>query len=196
VRSRPQFITTLIEPRSSIQAVSGILPSKSIDIPPNFYVNILNNISVTFLAAPILSCTKISIPLAEAMDSTWSWLEQQNSDQWLEISEIGQITRDTTSINYFKHIDPSESEDKLWNYLAEDKIGWLKPAEDGRKYWITPRNQRAAKQLEKPYDELQKTIEVLLDRLADKVRPATTEATFLPQEIREGWLKLKRVTQH
>lgn len=195
VRSKPLFITALIDPRGSVQATSKILPSKSIHIPTEHYVNILNNLSITFLAAPMLSSTKISVPLAEAMDCSLSWLEQESPGQWLEVSEVGQITRDRF-INYFQRIAPILPGEEVLNYLCQEEIGWLKPDNDGIKYWVTPRQKRASKQLEKSYEELQKNIEILLDSLADKVRPATAEATFLPQEIREGWLKLKRVTQH
>jgi hypothetical protein len=189
LQSPPEFLTILIDPRATIQAVSGILPTKSIQIPSEFYVNILNNISITFLAAPILSPGIINIPLANAIDSSWSWLEQQKSWHYLEVSSIGQIERDRF-IDYFDSIAYSVSGNQVWDYLCQEKIGWLKPNNNVTNCWVLPREKRASPQLEKPYKVLQNQIEILLDRLANQVRPTTVEATFFPPQIREGWLKL------
>lgn len=191
VRSKPLFFTALIDPRGSVQAISRILPSKCISIPTEHYVNILNNFSITFLVAPMLSYNKIGIPLVEASNYRWSWLEKESSEQWLEISEVGQITRDRF-INDFPRLDPNLSSEQIWDYLRNEKVGWFKLGNDGIKYWVIPPEKRAVKKIEKPYDALQKKIEILLDCLVDKVRPTTVEATFFPQEIREGWLKLQR----
>ena len=197
LQSPPQFITALIDPRASVQAVSGILPTKSIHIPPEHYVDILNNISMTFLAAPILSPNTISMPLADALDCNWSWLKQQSPEQWLEVSSISQIERDQF-ICHFKQMTSEVSGDDAWCYLLQEEIAWLKSQcpdpKKCQKCLIVPKDQRKCKQLSKPYDNLQKKIDFLLEMLADQVRPTTVDATFHQQEIHEGWLKLKRLS--
>ncbi|MGF1937810.1 MAG: hypothetical protein RM347_026065 [Nostoc sp. ChiQUE02] len=193
IQSPPQFITALIDPRASIQAVSGILPTKSIQIPSEFYANIINNISITFLAAPILSANTISIPLADALDCNWSWLEQQNLNQWLEVSSRGWLERDQF-IQHFNQIKSEIQGSDVLEYLLKEEIGWLNKSNEIQ-YFIVPQNKRKCQKLSQPYSNFQKHIEILLDSLAYKVRSTTTDATFSPQLIREGWLKLQHFSQ-
>lgn len=198
IQSDPLFFTALIDPRGRIQARSKILPNKSISMPTEHYVNTLNNLSITFLAAPILSGNKISIPVADVTDYSWSWIEQVEQDeskQWVETFEIGQIQRDCF-IQHFNSIIQNNSGEEIWEYLCQKEVGWLKADNDGIKYWIVPQPKRAIKQLKEPYRLIQSKIDILLNTLADKVRPTTVEATFLPQEIHEGWLKLNPVSSH
>ncbi|MDB9421811.1 hypothetical protein PN467_15145 [Microcystis aeruginosa CS-563/04] len=76
-----QTLVMLIDPRGQVNASCGILPAKSISIPPEQYVPALQAIEITFLAAPLLSDLKpvngldqIKLSLPEVPGYEWSWL--------------------------------------------------------------------------------------------------------------------------
>lgn len=270
LESPPQFITALVDPRANVQVVSGILPTKSIQIPPEYYVDILNKLSITFMVAPILSPGLVSIPLADAVDCSWSWIEPTGPKQWREILPIGKIDRDTF-VTHFDQLPLTGLGDRIWDYLLQAKVGWLrsqdnptkaivvtpvdrrsrglappydalqdsihallqrfvseeidrnqfisifdetrfvglgdrvwshlleaeigwvKPLTDEVEYLVVPQAERRSAKLRPPYDDFQAPIELLLASLADQVRPTLTDATFAPQTIREGWLKLQHL---
>jgi len=76
-----QTLVMLIDPRGQVNATCGILPAKSISIPPEQYLPALQAIEVTFLAAPLLSdlnpindLDQIKLSLPEVPNYEWSWL--------------------------------------------------------------------------------------------------------------------------
>lgn len=76
-----QTLVMLIDPRGQVNATCGILPAKSISIPPEQYVPALQAMEVTFLAAPLLSdlnpindLDQIKLSLPEVPNYEWSWL--------------------------------------------------------------------------------------------------------------------------
>ena len=88
----PQKLTMLIDPRGSVHATSGILPTKAIAIPVDQFSEALRNIEVTFLSAPILTDRgKITLPLPDEPGYVWSWLEKENGvwDSARQIAPVG-----------------------------------------------------------------------------------------------------------
>lgn len=76
-----QTLVMLIDPRGQVNATCGILPAKSISIPPEQYLPALQAMEVTFLAAPLLSdlnpindLDQIKLSLPEVPNYEWSWL--------------------------------------------------------------------------------------------------------------------------
>ncbi|MDB9410417.1 hypothetical protein PN434_18195 [Microcystis aeruginosa CS-558/01A06] len=76
-----QTLVMLIDPRGQVNATCGLLPAKSISIPPEQYVPALQAMEVTFLAAPLLSdlnpindLDQIKLSLPEVANYEWSWL--------------------------------------------------------------------------------------------------------------------------
>ncbi|GCL60385.1 hypothetical protein NIES3807_35690 [Microcystis aeruginosa NIES-3807] len=76
-----QTLVMLIDPRGQVNATCGLLPAKSISIPPEQYLPALQAIEVTFLAAPLLSdlnpindLDQIKLSLPEVPNYEWSWL--------------------------------------------------------------------------------------------------------------------------
>lgn len=76
-----QTLVMLIDPRGQVNATCGLLPAKSISIPPEQYVPALQAMEVTFLAAPLLSdlnpindLDQIKLSLPEVPNYEWSWL--------------------------------------------------------------------------------------------------------------------------
>ena len=89
ISSPPQQLTMLVDPRGSIHATAGILPSKVITIPPEQFAEALANIKVTFSTTPILTERtqqgRLQLPLPTAPDYDWVWLEQKGRDTWSEL---------------------------------------------------------------------------------------------------------------
>lgn len=87
VTAPAQILTMLVDPRGVVHASSGIVPAKSISIPPDQYEEALAAIKVTFAASPLLTGRagygrsgdgrEISVPLSEQPGFTWSWLSRQ-----------------------------------------------------------------------------------------------------------------------
>ncbi|WP_143861740.1 hypothetical protein [Nostoc linckia] len=199
VQAAPQVVTALIDPRAKVHAVTGIAPTKDISIPKEHYVDALKTISISFLTAPILTPRRMHLPLPEEQGYTWSWFEQDEAQSWSEISTIGEITREA----FIQYLQPqiqscsqtSEQDlsgETIWEHLLNE-VSWLIVEND--KVLVTPYDKRSQPQLEKPYQRWQKQIETALDVCAVKIRPVQMEAVFAKQELREGWLKLKK-TKH
>jgi hypothetical protein len=86
-----QYLTMLVDPRAAIHATTGILPTKSIEIPPDFYADALANMAVTFLTAPLLtSAHKLAIPLPKEEGFAWSWITNEEG-QWAESDKIATV---------------------------------------------------------------------------------------------------------
>jgi hypothetical protein len=84
----PQKLTMLVDPQGSVHAVSGILPTKSINIPEDQYADALSKLEITFASRPILTEEgKIKLPLRAEQGYQWSWLSK-NGDLWTENSDI------------------------------------------------------------------------------------------------------------
>jgi hypothetical protein len=82
----PQVVTMLVDPRARVHATSGILPTKSINIPPDQYAPALQAIEVSFLSAPILTPRQtdpkhlvIDLPLPQEAGYDWTWVEKEGS---------------------------------------------------------------------------------------------------------------------
>ncbi|REJ50662.1 MAG: hypothetical protein DWQ58_14945 [Microcystis aeruginosa TA09] len=103
------LLTMLIDPRGKVHATTGILPTKSIDIPPDQYQQALEKIEITFLSAPILTdSAKINLALPDEVGYQWSWLEKEK-EQWSTADKIGQ-----TNVN------------AIFSGKQEIREGWLK----------------------------------------------------------------------
>jgi len=90
--SPPQTLTMLLDPRGSVHASSGVLPTKAIQIPAEYYAEALRNLEVTFLTAPILTPRdRISLPLPAEAGYAWSWLEKENG-AWNSIAQIAPVS--------------------------------------------------------------------------------------------------------
>ncbi|NJL39876.1 MAG: hypothetical protein HC899_26320 [Leptolyngbyaceae cyanobacterium SM1_4_3] len=136
---------------------------------------------------------------------TWSWFEQDEDQSWSEISMLGEITREA----FVQHLQPqiqsrsqilgnetwqdqeqNLSGETIWEHLLKREVGWL--TLENHKVLVTPYDKRAQRKLQEPYQRWQKHIETALDVCAVKIRPVQMEAVFAKQELREGWLKLKK----
>ncbi|WP_233271165.1 hypothetical protein [Microcystis aeruginosa] len=109
LKDPPTLLTMLIDPRGKVHATTGILPTKSIDIPPDQYQDALEKIEITFFSAPILTdSAKINLALPDEVGYQWSWLEKEK-EQWSTADKIGQ-----TNVN------------AIFSGKQEIREGWLK----------------------------------------------------------------------
>src|SRR5690606_4608469 len=98
-------------------AVSGILPIKSISIPPDQYRHALGHIALTFLTAPVLSSEdhlKISLAVEDGFE--WTWLERNSDRLWQEITQQVLITKGLFNARF-------PDQPALWNDLVKRR--WL-----------------------------------------------------------------------
>ena len=69
-------LTLVMDPRAAVHATTGILPVRSLTIPPDQFARILDQLEITFLTAPLLVAQDPPlIPLPAEQDYDWSWVE-------------------------------------------------------------------------------------------------------------------------
>ena len=196
ISSPPQRLTMLVDPRGSVHATAGILPSKVITIPSEQYAEALANIKVTFLTTPILTERtqqgRLHLPLPTAPDYDWVWLEQKGRNTWSEILTTPVIEK-TNFVQSVETSDPNLDPDSVWQGLFDQE--WLiSPPSGGNgaapsKAHIVDRDKREV--LTGVLANLDDLIDQIFDLQEISINPVSSQATFLrEQEIREGWLVL------
>ncbi|MBE9137938.1 hypothetical protein IQ254_12165 [Nodosilinea sp. LEGE 07088] len=198
ISSPPQLLTMLVDPRGSVHATAGILPSKVITIPPEQYAEALANIKVTFSTTPILTERtqqgRLYLPLPTAPDYDWVWLEQKGRDTWSEILTTPAIEKAAFVQSYAERTsDLNLDPDSAWQDLLAQE--WLisRPASGSEsspsKAHIADRDKREA--LTGALETLDDLIDQIFESQEISINPVSSQATFLrEQEIREGWLVL------
>lgn len=180
VVSDPQVLSLLIDPRGVVHATTGILPVKSISIPPEQYAAALEAIEVTVLSTPIVSdAGKIHVPLPDEPGYQWSWLQQNVGGDWFEISTRGLVLKEAFATF-------GSAIDTVWQQL--DARRWIEINKmDPTRASVTAKDKR-----KDPPDIVKDKI-ALVEDILDRahVGPVDLAANFSGrQEIREGWLKL------
>lgn len=71
-----RMVTMVLDPRAAVHATTGILPVKSLTIPPEQYARLLDQLEITFLTAPVLATDNPpAIPLPAENGFAWSWVQ-------------------------------------------------------------------------------------------------------------------------
>jgi hypothetical protein len=79
LNAAPITITMLLDPRAPIHATTGILPVDSLRIPPDQFVDIMNDLQVTFFTMPVLAKRQeLVVPLPAQRGFVWSWVNPAN----------------------------------------------------------------------------------------------------------------------
>lgn len=112
VAAEPLQLAMLIDPRGSVHATSGLLPTKSIDIPPAQYLQALQKMEVSFLTAPLLMpAGELSLSLPDEPGHSWTWLSR-DANGWVETEQ--------------EHFSEFTSEARFRQAGHELREGWLK----------------------------------------------------------------------
>ena len=180
----PDTLLMLVDPRGAVHATSGVLPTKSIELPPDQISDALRKIEITFLSTPILSeVEKLHLPLPKEPGYRWSWLERQGNS-WREVSTLRVIRR--------RDFEAAIAGGSL-TYDALLQQGWLKriDAETAR---VVSRDQFLKEHPDAKGAALPPAIEDWIERaqitgISDRAR------TFGRQGLREGWLKLSQLDE-
>jgi hypothetical protein len=70
-------LTLLVDPRCSVHAVTGLLPTVTLDIPHAFVGPALKRMAYTFRAGPLLTPPDaLRIPIPAASKGAWSWFDK------------------------------------------------------------------------------------------------------------------------
>ena len=81
--SQPKTVVMLVDPRAAVHASVGLLPVKSIALPPAHYADALKRIDATFLVAPILGgADGIALPVPNVAGHAWSWITRQADERF------------------------------------------------------------------------------------------------------------------
>jgi hypothetical protein len=181
VKAAPQILSLLIDPRGLVHATTGILPVKSISIPPDQYAAALQAIEITFLSTPVLTDEgKMHLPLPDEAGYEWSWL-QQVREKWSEVSSLGLVRKEAFAVF-------EGDANGVWDECIDLK--WIKliDEKDLTRASVTAKDKRNSQSLKK-FEAKTTKVEDILDRA--HISPVNLAAKFSgPQEIREGWLKL------
>lgn len=67
--------TALVDPRAPVHVSTGVLPTVTMQVPPDQYLRAMQQLAVTFTARPVLSDSLgLRIPLPAEAGFTWSWV--------------------------------------------------------------------------------------------------------------------------
>jgi hypothetical protein len=179
IEEDPQTFTILMDPRAKVHLVSGILPTKIIDIPPDQYSKALSTIDISFLTSPVLSpAGTIALSLPNEPGYEWSWLSM-HGDKWVEVSKTGRLDK-------HKVLGAFPNGEQIWQDLLANY--WIDPI-DGLSARIVLKNRRKNKALSEAIAPDTDRIEQLLDQCM--IKSPDLAASFKgSSEICEGWLKL------
>jgi len=79
------FITLLFDPLGSVHARTGILPTKTLTLPPRYFEDALAATAVTFRIGPVLlDPNTIIMPKPAEQHGTWSWVQRTDPTHWSE----------------------------------------------------------------------------------------------------------------
>jgi len=204
----PLELTLLHDPMCPIHATSGILPTKSLHLPHDYFDAALSGLQLVFTAMPVLTApNSIDLPLPTEVGHRWSWL-QRSDGEWHETPASPRIpftalqqalpgsvviAADGTQRPHIaskKIADDEQLESKaklLWLHLVAE--GWLQPVAGGTAADLTvPANAKLSQGFNAS------DIERLLSKISHSIVPADRTAQFGARAIaREGWLKLTPV---
>jgi len=71
----PLTFTALVDPRAPVHVTTGVLPTATMQIPPDQYLRAMQQLAVTFVTRPVLSGQPgLRLPLPAETGFSWSWV--------------------------------------------------------------------------------------------------------------------------
>ncbi|AUX37488.1 MULTISPECIES: hypothetical protein [Sorangium] len=87
-----QKVLMLLDPRAAVHAVTGILPTATLSIPPDQYADTLADLNVTFQVSPVLQpAPGVSLPLPTIGGVEFAFIEEEtlsSGKTWRVIADI------------------------------------------------------------------------------------------------------------
>ena len=72
---KPVMLTLIVDPRQAINATTGLLPRKTVTLPPSMYADALRALNVTFAVTPAVTVAgAATVPVPPEPGFDWSWL--------------------------------------------------------------------------------------------------------------------------
>lgn len=193
----PQSVSILMDPRASVHATCGVLPTKELNVPRDEYAKALNAINVSFFTGPVLTARgSINLPLPREKGWQWSWIANRDG-QWSHTPASAQINK-----SEFEKALGADTGAKVWNRLLEK--GWLIAlADQDDEAGVAPArpptaagssnsllgNGRDPADLEE-YQSQADAIVRIIDLGSRALGPISAKTHFAEQELSEGWLLL------
>lgn len=180
----PTVLSLLVDPRGSLHATSGVLPTRELSIPADQYAAALEKIGITFLSMPLLTpASSVQISLPQEDGYQWSWIER-DAQTWTEVGTVGVVTQAQVTAAFAEGA-------QLWTDLQA--ANWITLVDDDSAT-VTPRDQRTGTTLDNFSTDQLPAIERFLAQT--HLGAMSADGKFQgAQTIREGWIKLKPLTE-
>jgi hypothetical protein len=73
------FVTMLVDPRGTVNATTGILPTVGLTLPPQFYQTAIAKLEIYFRTGPLLvDADAIRMPRPTEQHGTWNWIQKND----------------------------------------------------------------------------------------------------------------------
>jgi hypothetical protein len=199
-----QTVTVLMDVQGCLHATVGILPNKQITIPAEHYTQALQNIEVSFLHAPILTPQgQTHLDLRPVSGFEWSWVEQLKNDGQMIAWEEHFVQKRIEQAQFVAQYQQATGDgqgDALWQYLLRSDVNWLAAVDDNDDgladaAWakVVGNDDRISQSFADQFEGKEALVGQLFKQVAVGIDATITDATFMgQQELREGWLKLRR----
>lgn len=88
------FVTMLVDPRGTVNASTGILPTEELTLPARFYEAALAKLEIYFQTGPLLvDAEAIRLPRPTEQNGSWSWIQKNEPGADLAVWEADPITK-------------------------------------------------------------------------------------------------------
>lgn len=89
-----QVVTMLMDPRGAVHAATGLLPTKTLELPGNYVDDLLFGLRVTFRAGPLLTDAEtLRFPRPAERSGTWGWLERTAGRDRVQCAALTDLER-------------------------------------------------------------------------------------------------------
>lgn len=178
----------LIDPRGVVHATTGLLPVKSIAVPPEHYQPAMDSLRSVFKTGPLLMPRGgIAVPLPVESGYSWSWIGKEN-DEWQAVPHHPVIEKP----DLIAAIGVAGAQ--LWDRLVD--LGRLMPEDHADRAVLMPGAEGAPGDRFTDLGLTPAEVETALHRLARWIEGADTHSGFEGRAmVRDGWLQLRPLPQ-
>jgi hypothetical protein len=179
------LVTLLVEPHGVVHANCGVLPVKSIAIPPDQVAAPLAALRATFPVGPLLTAPDaLALPLPSEPGFAWSWLERRG-DRWTETPQHPIVHKADLQAGF------GTVGEALWSVLVAHRRIELSDAAD--RGTLMPADRKALAAALTPLGLNAEAVERGLHSLAVGIDATDTAARDGKRAVaRDGWLQLRR----